>query len=309
MIPSASQRRGAYYSSSDAKRSASSTSVFAAPSRGRCSWSGLLRISLVTVPVKAYPAVSSTASSAHFHLLHASCGQRIGYQKHCPHHGMVAAENIVRGYEYAPGQHVVVEPEELDKLRPARDKALVLEQFVSVDTIDPVFFAGRSLYLLPDGAAAQHPYGVFLGALKQSSKGALGRVVLSGARQLVLVRPSGKLLALDVLHYPDQVRTSAAWEADLVPATATAAEQELASQLIAYASGPLDWARYRDTNADELAALLQTKIANQPPIVSANEPVAVLHLLDALKQSVAAATRAAPRNGKAHKSRSGRVTA
>ena len=79
--------------------------------------------------------------------------------------------------------------------------------------------------------------------------------------------------------------------------------------MIAYASGPLDWARYRDTNADELAALLQTKIANQPPIVSANEPVAVLHLLDALEQSVAAATSAAPRNGKAHKSRSGRVTA
>jgi len=64
-------------------------SVFARASRGRSSWSGLLRISLVAVPVKAYPAVSSTSSSPHFHLLHAGCGQRIGYQKHCPCHGAV----------------------------------------------------------------------------------------------------------------------------------------------------------------------------------------------------------------------------
>jgi DNA end-binding protein Ku len=173
--------------------------------------SGLLRISLVAVPVKAYSAVSSTASAPHFHLLHAGCGQRIGYQKHCPRHGPVPAEAIERGYEYAPDQHVVVEAEELDKLRPTRDKALVLEQFVGLDEVDPVFFSGRSLYLLPDGAAAQHPYAVLVDALRQSAKAALGRVVLSGSRQLVLVRPAGKLLAMDVLHYPAQVRQASAW--------------------------------------------------------------------------------------------------
>jgi DNA end-binding protein Ku len=149
---------------------ASGCSPFVPASRGRSSWSGILRISLVAVPVKAYPAVSSTSSSPHFHLLHAGCGQRIGYQKHCPCHGAVEAEAIVRGYEYAPGQHVVVEPEELDKLRPARDKALVLEQFVAIQEVDPTFFAGRSLYLLPDGAAAQHPYGVFVAASSRQAK-------------------------------------------------------------------------------------------------------------------------------------------
>ena len=66
---------------------------------------------------------------------------------------------IVRGYQYAPDQYVIVEPEELDQLRPAKDKALVLEQFVAVQDVDPVFFAGRSLFLLPDGVAARHPYG------------------------------------------------------------------------------------------------------------------------------------------------------
>src|SRR5262249_53537518 len=239
----------------------------AAASRGRSSWSGLLRVSLVAVPVKAYPAVSSTAAAPHFHLLHAGCGQRIGYQKHCPRHGTVPAEAIVRGYEYAPGQHVVVEADELEKLRPARDKALVLEQFISIQDVDPVFFAGRSLYLLPDGPAAQHPYGVLVAALAQAAKAALGRVVLSGSRQVVLVRPCGKLLALDVLHYPAQVRRAASWESDLTPSTATPAELELAAELIGLASAPLDWSRYRDTSIEELATLLQAKIANQPSAI------------------------------------------
>jgi len=107
---------------------------------GRPSWSGLLRISLVSVPIKAYPAVRSATASP-FHFLHADCGQRIRYEKHCPQHGAVPADAIVRGYEYAAHHHVILEAEELEQLRPARDKALVLEQFVPVGDIDPTFYA------------------------------------------------------------------------------------------------------------------------------------------------------------------------
>jgi DNA end-binding protein Ku len=259
----------------------------APPSRGRPSWSGLLRLSLVSLPVKAYAAVSS-ASTSHFHLLHAGCGQRISYAKHCPHHGPVEGEAIVKAYEYAPDQYVVVEPQELEQLRPPRDKALVLEQFIGVEEVPPTFFAGRCLYLVPDGAAAQHPYGVLVEALQHAGRAALGRVVLSNSRQLVLVRALGRLLVLDVLHYPAQVRHSASWEADLPPCTASDAERDLAAQLIALASAPLDWTRYRDTSAEELAALVEAKRVQQAPPSAPEEPV-VLRLLDALKQSVAAA--------------------
>ncbi len=261
----------------------------APPPRGRPSWSGLLRLSLVSVPVKAYAAVSSTAAS-HFHLLHAACSQRIAYAKHCPQHGPVEGDAIVRGYEYAADQYVVVEPQELDQLRPARDKALILEQFLPVQDVAPTFFAGRSLYLLPDGPAAQHPYSVLVDAFQQAGQGALGWVVLSCHRQLVLVRPSSRLLLLDVLHFPAQVRSAASWEADLPPSTATDQERDLARQLIALASGPVDWARYRDTSAEELAALIEMKRAQQPPPAVTEEPV-VVRLLDALQQSVAAARR------------------
>ena len=269
-------------------RAGQQTPTWAAPPpRGRPSWSGLIRLSLVSVPVKAYPAVSSTSAS-HFHLLHAGCGQRITYGKNCPLHGALDGDAIVRGYEYAADQFVVVEPQELEQLRPARDKALMLEQFLPVQEVAPTFFAGRSLYVLPDGPAAQHPYGVLVEAFQQAGQAALGRVVLSNQRQLVLVRPCGRLLVLDVLHYPAQVRSAASWEADLPPSDATDTERALARQLIALASGPVDWGRYRDTSAEELAALIEAKRAQQPPPAVAEEPV-VLRLLDALQQSVAAA--------------------
>jgi DNA end-binding protein Ku len=277
-------------------------SASAASPRGRPSWSGLLRLSLVSVPVKAYPAVS-TSSVTHFHQLHADCGQRIRYQKQCPQHGPVDAAAIVRGYAFAPDQHVLVEPEELDRLRPTKDKVLLLEHFLPAHQVDPTCFAGRSLYLLPDQLAAQHPFGVVAEAMRQARCWAVGRVVFSGHRSLVLVRPAGRILALDVLHYPTQVRAAQTWDADLRGGQTTAEELRLARQLIDAASGPLDWSGFRDTTAEELAALVEAKVANRPPPVAGDEPIAVLQLLDALKQSVAAAAVAkdassgAPRSG------------
>jgi DNA end-binding protein Ku len=260
------------------------TSAASAP-RGRPSWSGLLRLSLVALPVKAYPAVAGKTVS-HFHLLHAGCGQRLQYQKRCPKHGPVTSDDIVKGYPYARDRCVVVEPEELEKLRPAKDKALVLEQFVPVREIDPVRFAGRSLYLWPNGVAAQHPYGVLVAALHKTGKGALGRVVWSSQRQLVLVRPCGRILVVDVLHYPAQVRLASAWEPDLTASPPNAPELDLACQLIGLAGGPLEWSRYRDTSAEDLAVLIEAKVAQQPPLTSPDEP-ALAHLLEALKRSVA----------------------
>src|SRR6266566_8518067 len=81
---------------------------------GRPSWSGLLQFSLVGIPLKAFPAVR-TRDVPSFHQLHDGCGQRIRYAKQCPTHGPVDAAAIVRAFEYGPGQHVVLEPQELDQ--------------------------------------------------------------------------------------------------------------------------------------------------------------------------------------------------
>jgi DNA end-binding protein Ku len=158
---------------------------------------------------------------------------------------------------------------------------------------------------VPDGLAAQHPYGVLAAALGQAGQGALGRVVLGGHRHLVLVRPAGQLLVLDLLHYPGQVRPAAPWEAQLRAGPATAQELALAGQLLQAASGPVDWAQYRDTTADELAALVQAKLANRPVVTPDPDTGSGLPFLEALKQSVAAA-RAQPPAAPARKARAAR---
>ena len=103
----------------------------APPGRGRASWSGLIQLGLLAVPVKAYPA-TALAPELPGHLLHAGCGRRLRYDKRCPEHGPVDAAAVVKGYEYAPGQFLVLDDAELDRLRPARDRALALDCFLEL---------------------------------------------------------------------------------------------------------------------------------------------------------------------------------
>jgi DNA end-binding protein Ku len=273
-----------------------SPAIAAAP-RGRASWSGMLRLSLVAVPVKAYPAVSSS-EAFHFNQLHADCGHRIAYEKRCPVHGAVEAAEIVKGYQYAPGQYVVIEADELESLRSAKDKALSLERFVEAGELDPVAFSGRSLYLLPESLAAQRPYLLLAQAMRERRKWAVGRVAMSGHRQVVVVRPQGRALTMDVLHDPGQLRSGSWLETELQPLEATPEELQLASLLIDSASGAVDWSQYRDDTPDKLAALVEAKVAGREVAAPAEEPVQVLQLLDALKQSVAQMQSEAPAAGK-----------
>ena len=249
---------------------------------GRPSWSGLLQFSLVGIPLKAYPAVR-TRDVPSAHLLHADCGERLRYAKHCPVHGAVDHAAIVRGYEYGPGQHVLVEPDALDELRPAQDKALRLERFLAPAQLDPLLFAGRSLYLVPDGPAAETGYGVLRLALAQRQRWALGRMVLGGQRQVVVLRPADTALVLHVLHYPEHVRVCP--QTVRPPAHEPTEELRLAGMLIEAAGGKVDWTAYPDQGAQELKALIEAKLAGQP--AARCEPARmIVSLLEALQQSV-----------------------
>lgn len=265
------------------------SSAVSAPSRGRASWTGILQVSLVAIPVKAYPAVSST-DTIRFNQLHADCGQRIRYEKHCPVHGKVDAAQIEKGYPYAPGQYVVVEDWELEQLRPPKEKALMLEQFVEADQVDPVMLSGRTLYLFPDGLAAQQSYVLLAEAMQQRSCCAVGRITMSGRRYAVVVRSQGCLLALHVLHARELVRSTAPWEAELPTISPSEEELNLACLLIDSNSGPLDWSRLRGDTPEKLKELIEAKLEGREIQAAAEEPVQVPQLLDALKESVAQAT-------------------
>ena len=256
--------------------------------RGRASWSGLLKLSLVAVPVKAYPA-TSTSQEIHLNQLHAGCGQRIRHEKCCPIHGKVEAGALASGYQYAPDQYVVVDEAELDKLRPAKDRALNVERFLDAGQLDPALLSGRTLYLLPDGPAAHHPYAVLAEAMRQHGKWALGRVVLSNHRYLIALRPANRILVLHVLHYPAQLRASTPLETDLRASVCTDAERELAGTLIQAASQPIPWSEYRDDRQEQLQRLVEATLQGRKLEAPVEEEVPVLQLLDALKQSVAQA--------------------
>jgi DNA end-binding protein Ku len=249
----------------------------------------------VTLPVKAYPATTTTTET-HCHQLHADCGQRIRYLKQCPVHGPVDAGAIVSGYPYGRDQYVVLDDDQLDRLRAPAERALCLEHFLDGAALDPALFAGRSLYLVPDGPVAQYPYAVLRQVLAERGKWAVGRVVLSGHRRLVAVRPAGNVLALHVLYYPAQVRPAAPWEAELRAGPVSAAERDLAGKLVEAATRPVDWAAYRDDRAEQLAALVQATLEKRPPTAAPAEPVPLLPLLEALQKSIAAlgAPEAAP---------------
>lgn len=256
----------------------------------RATWKGFLRLSLVSVPVRAFTA-HDTSAEIRLNQLHKSCHNRIRYQKVCPVHGEVKADEIVSGYEYAKDRYVIIEPEELRKIRKISDRSVHIRGFVPSDRIDPIFFAGRTYYFAPDGPAGAKPYLLLRQGMEQAGVYGLAHVVLSGREQIVVLRPYEELLSMTVMHYARKVRKPQE-VLDEVPREAIAAEElELTSTLIrASLLEDLDLDEIEDPYVQNLEKLIKMKIEGQE-VVEAPEPEEpkILNLMEALKKSVAAA--------------------
>src|SRR3954466_9617858 len=116
----------------------------------RPSWSGSIRLSLVSVAVKGFTAQEAEASIS-LNQLHEECHSRIRYKKTCPVHGEVPNDEIISGYQYGPDQYAIIDTDEINKLRSPRDRAVTIDKFVSPDQIDPIHYSGQTYYLMPDG--------------------------------------------------------------------------------------------------------------------------------------------------------------
>ena len=148
-----------------------------AASRGRASWSGLMRLSLVAVPVKAYPAIA-TGEAIQLNQLHEGCHSRIQYRKSCPVHGEIPNDQIVKGHEFAEGQYVVIDLDELNKLRSESDRSITIDKFIDPAWVDPTYFSGKAYYLTPDGPVGQKPYGLLRQAMAEEGLWCLAQTVL-----------------------------------------------------------------------------------------------------------------------------------
>ncbi len=254
----------------------------------RPTWKGFLRLSLVTVPVRAYTA-SATGNEIRLNQLHGECNNRIKYQKSCPEHGVVANDEIVSGYEFTKGQYVVVDVEELSKLRPEADKTIRIDGFVATDTVDPLYLTGRTYYLLPEGAVGQKPYALLFRAMIDNGVHAIAQVVLSGREQIVLLKPLDRVIAMCILHHESRVRMPEQHHDEVVEQDLPDAELELTKTLIeATRIEQFDYAKYEDTYTARLTKLIETKVAGEELVQVADpEEPKILNLMEALKKSVA----------------------
>jgi DNA end-binding protein Ku len=254
----------------------------------RSSWKGFIRLSLVSVPVKAYTASASGGGEISLNQIHAECNSRIRYQKTCPIHGEVSQDQIVMGYEIAKGQYVVIDPDEIQKLRPESDKAVHIDAFVPQDQLDAAQFSGKNYFLVPDGPIAFKPYGLLVAGMKEMNVNAVAKVVMHNRDQLVLLRPINRLLGMSILHFESQLVKPATFEPE-VPAQELAPEELNLVQTLIKASTPkeVDLTRYRDTYTEKLAQLIELKTQGKEIVMPpAAEQTQVINLMEALRQSV-----------------------
>lgn len=274
----------------------------------RSTWKGYLKLSLVSVPVKAFTATASGGGDVRLNQLHSECKNRINYKKTCPVHGEVKNDDIVSGYEYAKDQYVLIDPEELDKLRTEDDKAIKVDVLIKPEALDPIYSAGKSYYLVPDGPVGISSFAVVQKALAEEGLVALAQVVMHGREQLVLLRPVGRLLCMTVLHLDNEINKPAAYEEEFPATNPSPEELELAKTLLrASATKQMDYPKYRDVYMEKLTKLIQAKVEGKE-IVAAPAPAQaqVINLMDALRASVAKAQGAPPAAASAAEAETGK---
>jgi len=257
----------------------------------RSVWTGYIRFSLVSIPVKAYTATASGGGKISLNQLHKNCGSRIKYQKVCPTHGELKADEIVSGYEFADDQYVTIDTEELAKLRSKSDKTIGIEAFIPQDAVEPRYYSGRMLYLVPDGPIGKKPYAMLHQIMCKEKKAAFSTGVFSNKEQIILLRPVGKLLAATFLAYQDEVRSPAEFESEVGDVAVEKKELDLAHMLVNQLSDEkFNFGAYKDKYDVELEKLIQAKVAGEEVISAPTEEAPqVINLMEALQKSLDAA--------------------
>lgn len=250
----------------------------------RPTWRGYLKISLVNVPVKVFPATDAGATIS-FNQLHAECQTRIQQKRWCPHcQREVANTDIVKGFEFEKGRYVVVDEEDVEKVRVDSTKVINLERFTDDTEIDPIYLE-RPYYLAPDGPVAKEAFAVIRAGMK--GKAGIGKVALYGREYLVKVQPREQGLVMYTLRHANEIRSMDGIEELGDMPQPKAAEVKLAQQVMGTFEGELDFASYRDEYQEGLREIIDAKVAGREivaPEVAA--PPKVVNLMEALRKSL-----------------------
>jgi DNA end-binding protein Ku len=263
-------------------------------------WTGSISFGLVNIPIRLYPATDS--HQLEFHQLDSKTHKRIRYKRVIEGtHDEVPYKQIVDGYEIAKGKTVILTDEEMAAAEPKQSRTLDLEDFVPLDSIDPIAW-NHTYYVGPDdGAGAHKAYGVLREAMKQTKRVGVGRFVLRSKQHLATLRPFAKGMALETMFFQDEIRDVASLPGIEGPMAVSARELDLARKLIAALSGEWDHGKYKDTYRDQLLSIIKQK-AKGKVIEAAAAPDTgggkVIDLMQALKRSLGQDTGDSSEKGK-----------
>jgi len=251
----------------------------------RSTWKGYLKVSLVNIPVKVFPATESGATIS-FNQLHGECRTRIQQKRWCPScNREVPNSELVKGYEFEKGHFVVIDESDLEKVRTESTRVIDLVQFAEESAIDPMY-VDRTYYLAPDGTIANNAFAVMRDGMR--GKVGIGKLAMYGREYLVAVRAHEQGLVLHTLHHAAEMRSiDQVDELKSVGAPSRPEEVKLARQIIESFEGPLDLTTYTDEYQEGLRGIIEAKIAGREVVTTAAEtPTNVVNLMDALRKSL-----------------------
>jgi DNA end-binding protein Ku len=273
----------------------------------RATWKGFLKVSLVNIPIKVFPATESSGTIS-FNQLHGECQTRIQQKRWCPTCEREVAHNeLVKGYEFEKGRYVIVSADEIESVRPESTRVIDLVQFADEDALDPMYVE-RGYYLAPDGKTASEAFAVMREGM--AGKIGVGKLALYGREYLVAVKPKGRGIVMYTLHHAGEIRTiDAIEELESVPATVKPQEIKLAKQVIETFEAPLDLSTFHDDYVEGLQKVIDAKIAGQEIVAPAEEAAPrVVNLMEALKKSLDTVSAAKKKPAKAAEPRAGAKT-
>jgi DNA end-binding protein Ku len=265
------------------------------PRLGRAYWKGFLRLSLVSIGVEIYNAVSAD-SEIRFHQIHKPSGKRVNYTKTVKGIGPIDAADIVKGYEIDDGSYVTLEPDEIDAIKLESKKTVDLKEFVDIAEIDPRYFE-RPFYIVPSDEVSGEGYQVIREALRKVGKAGVGQITMSGREHLVAVSPVDKGLVMEVLRYAHEIRPASAYFSDLWAAKLDAEMVKLAVELVGRKAAKFQPERYADSFAVALTQLVERKAKGRTISVKSEEPAQssnVIDLMGALRRSLKSDSEAPP---------------
>ena len=255
-------------------------------------WRGQIRLALVSIPVELFPA-TKTGASISFHQVHEPTGKRIRYEKVVPGMGPVDRDEIVKGYEVSKGEYVLLDPEEIDKVKLESRKTLELVQFVDAGDIDPMYFE-KPYYVVPADDLAEEAFVVVREALRKAKKVGVGQLAMRGQEHVIALKPCGKGMLLETLRYAEEVRKASSFFREIGDHKPDEDLLDLASTLIEKKSTDFDASEFHNRYVDALrdliaekqkakgAKVIQDPDADEPPSRGSN----VIDLMAALKKSL-----------------------